>query len=230
MEGDDDDDDDDDEDEDDDEVRQASAFVDSEGNTHLIVVDEDEDDFIVYGDACCAASVTQKFDGARYLNSRDEKSEFAASSSNGRLTGALEFRKHDYRFSLDMHSAYAQGVSLQSLAGVYTRTTYLLGAPLSTLTITIDSDGALTGSHSNGCVLNGSASVPEPTRNIVRFSVRVDSCGTQLGSSRRWNGEYTGLGALLRNSPIPGNAGAREDTLLLSLVGPTWLGLMSVGK
>lgn len=194
------------------------------------MLEEQDDDFLVYGDACCAASVNQKFDGARYLSSRDEQSDFRAALATGQLTGELEFRNHDYRFALSLHGASSQGVSMQQLAGVYTRTTHFLGLPLSTLTISINGDGVLTGSHSSGCVLNGSASIPDAARNIVRFDVRMEQCGSQFGSSRSWNGEYTGLGALLRNSPAPGNSGSREDTLLLSLVGPTWLGLMSVGR
>jgi hypothetical protein len=208
----------------------ATGFVDQQGNLHLIVNEEDADDFLVYGNACCAASVDEKFEGARYLNTRSEKADFAASLAESRLAGEFTFRERDYEFSLTPDSAFSQALTLQELGGVYTRTTpQLLGPPL-TLTVAINADGALTGSHSNGCVLDGTVAVPDPSRNMLRFNLKVENCGTSLSSSQRWNGDYTGLGVLLRDAPVPGNSGALEDTLLLSLVGPTWFGLLSVGR
>ena len=211
-------------------TRDATAFVDQSGETHLIVTDEAASEFVVYGNGCCEASISETFGGTRYLDTREEEADFAASLSGGGMTGAVEFRKDDYQFSLASSSAYTQSLGLQDLAGVYTRTTTrTLGSPL-TLTLAIDADGRITGSHSNGCVFEGSASIPDASRNMVRFTMSVANCGEQFGSSSRWNGDYTGLGVLLRDAPAPDNAGTREDTLLLSLVGPTWLGLLSVGK
>jgi hypothetical protein len=217
-------------DEDSSRTRDATALVDQSGDTHLIVIDDEADDFVVYGNGCCDASISEKFDGARYLDTRDEQSDFAASLSGEGMVGEFEFRKDDYQFSLAASNAYAQPLGLQDLAGVYTRTTSRGFGPPVTLTLAISADGLITGSHSNGCVFAGSASIPDVSHSMVRFTMSVNNCGDQFASSRRWNGEYTGLGILLRDAPAPGNAGARENTLLLSLVGPTWLGLLSVGK
>ena len=211
-------------------TRDATAFVDQSGETHLIVIDEEVSEFVVYGNGCCETSISDTFGGTRYLDTREEQADFAASLSGGGMTGAVEFRKDDYQFSLASSSAYAQPLGLQDLAGVYTRTTSRGFGPPLTLTLAINADGLITGSHSNGCVFAGSVSIPDASRNMVRFTMSVANCGEQFGSSRRWNGDYTGLGVLLRDAPAPDNAGAREDTLLLSLVGPTWLGLLSVGR
>ncbi|MGH8176619.1 MAG: hypothetical protein ACREV5_10200 [Steroidobacter sp.] len=222
---------DDDDDDDSQSERHATAFVDQFGNAHLVVGDDDgSDDFVVYGNVCCETTINEKFDGARYLSTRDEKADFAARLSSGRLVGDFEFRDHEYGFSLAPSGAYSQSLTLPDLAGVYTRSTPQLFGPPLTLTLAINGNGLITGSHSNGCIFDGSVAIPDTTRNMVRFNLKVDNCGTQISSSRRWNGDYTGLGVLLRDAPAPGNSGARENTLLLSLVGPTWLGLLSVGE
>ncbi len=209
--------------------RSGVAFVDRDGRTHVAVLEEVSDDFLVYGEACCAASVDGEFGAERYLKSDDATSELKAELASGRLVGELEFRDREYEFSLAADGAYSQPVTAQELAGVYTRTTsVLLGSQ--TLTITIDPDGRLTGSHTNGCTFNGSTAIPDAARNMIRFDVQIDGCGTTFSSSRRWNGEYTGLGVLLRDAPAPGDGAAREDALQFSLIGPTWFGLLSVGR
>jgi hypothetical protein len=209
--------------------RPGVALIDREGRTHVAVLEDSADDFLVYGEACCEAELEAEFGGERYLRSDDESAEVKAELASGRLGGEFEFRKRTYEFSLAPDAAYAQGVTLQDLAGVYSRSTSsLLGRQ--TLTIALDASGRLTGSHSNGCTYEGSATIPDPTRNMIRFAVQIDGCGSQTSSSRRWNGAYTGLGVLLRDAPAPGDAAAREDTLQFSLIGPTWFGLLSVGK
>jgi hypothetical protein len=210
--------------------RAGVAFVDRDGRTHVAVLEEASDGFLVYGEACCDASVEADFGGERYLRSDDESSEVKAELASGRLVGELEFRNREYQFSLAPDRASSQSLALQDLTGVYTRNMPQLIGPPATLTITIDANGRLTGSHTNGCVFNGATAIPDAARNMIRFEVQIDSCGSQFSSSRRWNGAYTGLGVLLRDAPVPGNAGATEDTLEFSLIGPTWFGLLSVGK
>jgi hypothetical protein len=209
--------------------RPGLAFVDGEGRTHVVVLEEEGDDFLVYGEVCCEATVEAEFGGERYLKTDDESAEIRAELASGRLAGELGFRKREYAFSFAPDAAYSQALTVQELAGVYTRIIpQLFGQQ--TLTITIDANGRLTGAHSNGCVFNGTATIPDATRNMVRFAVEIDSCGSQFSSSRRWNGAYTGLGLLLRDVPVPGDTAARENALQFSLIGPTWFGLLSVGK
>ncbi|HEX2492569.1 MAG TPA: hypothetical protein VHK24_02250 [Steroidobacter sp.] len=209
-------------------LRDATAFIDVQGDMHLVVDGEDGSDFLVYGNVCCATDVDEKVAGARYLKDGSDSADFTASFKDGRLTGVFEFRERTYHFSVTPDGAYHQSLALQHLAGVYTRTfSQQFGSPL-TLSVAIDATGRVSGSYSNGCVLDGSASIADASRNMVRFDLQIENCGTQASSSRRWNGHYSGLGVLLRNAPAPD--GLREDTLLFSLVGPTWLGLISIGK
>ena len=87
-----------------------------------------------------------------------------------------------------------------------------------TLTVTIESNGTLTGSYSNGCVFNGNASIPDAAHNMVRLQIDLANCGSQ-GSSKQWNGAYTGLGLL-----------TGDDVFYHSVIGPTWLGPQSVER
>ena len=63
----------------------------------------------------------------------------------------------------------------------------------------------------------------------VRARIELTDCGS-FQSSRRWNGEYRGLGVLLRNATSPSDGSTREDIFYHSLIGPTWFGPFDVGK
>lgn len=197
---------------------------------HLMVLREDDDpEFVLHGNICCAPRAEQELGGHRYLDTREHDAEIDAERANDSLQGAFEFRRRDYEFTLDALPAYDQALTLPSLAGVYTRSVDRgPGSPWS-MTLTIDANGALTGSHSNGCVFNGTVGIPEG-RNLVRMDIALSSCGEGGDSSRRWNGTYSGFGVLLENSTSPTDGATREDTFYFSLVGPTWLGAMSVGR
>ena len=67
--------------------------------------------------------------------------------------------------------------------------------------MTIDADGRLTGSYSNGCVFNGNASIPDASHNMVQLQIDLANCGSQ-GSSKQWNGAYSGLGVLLSGDDV----------------------------
>ena len=77
---------------------------------------------------------------------------------------------------------------------MYTQSTQTILGEEVTLTVTIDASGQLTGSYSNGCVFNGNASIPDATHNMVQLQIDLANCGSQ-GSSKAWNGAYSGLGA-----------------------------------
>lgn len=210
-------------------AREGIAFVDLQGDMQLMVLrDRDEPEFVVHGNVCCDATAEEEIEGNRYLNTRDEEAEIEVALSDGRLAGELGFRDRDYEFSLAPLAAYNEPLTLQDLAGVYTRTD-ASGLIPQTMTMTIDPDGRLTGSQSNGCILNGTVSVPDSTRNMVSLEIELSECGG-FGSSRRWNGSYRGLGVLLRDAISPSDGVTREDIFYHSIVGPTWLGPQSVGR
>lgn len=54
------------------------------------------------------------------------------------------------------------------------------------LSLVFDDDGDITGSDQNGCVYNGSTSIPNDTINIYRMSLHIESCGDL-------DGKYSGL-------------------------------------
>lgn len=216
-------------DEDSDRTRDGIAFVDLQGDMQLMVLrDGEEPEFVVYGNVCCEAGAEEEIEGYRYRSTRDEQARIEITLSDGRLVGAVEFRGRDYELSLAPLAVYDEPLTLQELAGVYTRTDAPGFAP-QTLTVTIDPDGSLTGSHSSGCILNGTVSNPNPIRNMVRLEFELTECGG-FGSSRRWNGSYRGHGVLLRSATSPTDGATREDIFFHSSVGPTWLGPQSVGR
>lgn len=85
------------------------------------------------------------------------------------------------------------------------------------LTITIQSDGTLTGSDTTGCVLNGSVSAPDASVNVYQFNVDVSNCpsttrGSQTYTASQVNGTYTGLGYV-----SPGTSSSGSDELIIVL-------------
>lgn len=211
----------------------AVALIDHTGEAQLIVLGEssgDDAQFVLYGNLCCEHRFDEGIAGKRFLNNRDEEARVDVGIDNGRLVGDMEFRNRSYAVNLAPSAEYNQSLTLQSLAGVYTQTTTpLLGLP-TTMTLTIDANGQVTGSHTNGCTFNGSASIPDAQHNMVQLTIEVSSCGNRLGSSKQWNGGYEGLGLLLRNAVSPSNPALREDVFYHSVIGPTWLGPQQVGR
>jgi hypothetical protein len=211
-------------------VRDGVALVDLSGDLQLLVLEDGASpQFVLHGNLCCERRADGRVDGQRYLETRERKSVLEVQLTGGRLTGNFNFRDRDYEFSLSPENVYREALTLPSLAGVYTRTTNQAFGPPLTLTITIDANGAVSGSHSNGCVFGGSASIPNASRNMVLLNIEVSDCGS-FQSSRRWNGEYRGLGILLRNTASPGAGSSREDVFYHSLVGPTWFGPFDVAR
>lgn len=211
-------------------ARDGIAFVESSGDLHFLVLRDDASELVLHGNLCCAPSAEQPLGAHRYLEDREREATMQAERGADALKGAFEFRDEDYEFTLHAQPDYEQSVTLETLAGIYTRTTTRgPGAPF-TLTLDVAPSGAVTGSHSNGCLFNGTASIPDAGRNLVRFEITVSGCRRGSGNARRWNGSYRGFGVLLRDATSPSDNATREDTLYLSLVGPTWLGLLSVGR
>jgi hypothetical protein len=209
--------------------RMGVAFVDRSGDMQVLAVREnDEPEFVLHGNVCCAESEQRNVAARRYLSTRDDEAELEARTASGSLQGRFELRNRAYEFELDPRAAYAQALTLADLAGVYTRSIANEDGA-DTMTLTIDPDGTLTGSHSNGCIFNGTVAIPDPARNMVQLSVELSSCGGR-GSSRRWNGDYRGLGVLLRDVPSPNDGTTRADVFHHSLIGPTWLGPFELAR
>ncbi len=207
-------------------MRDAEAFVDSDGDVHLMVLARagqpaDDPFFVLHGNICCEDRYDDRLNGKRYLVTRNDNSRVRVSVSNRLLIGELDFRQRRYDLSLARAAAYDSSLRLTQLAGVYVQTE---STPLSSaiLTLAIDAQGQLTGSHTNGCAYNGHVAIPDPARNMVRLEIELSGCRNTLTSSNRWNGKYEGLGVL--------KSSAEGTVLYHSLVGATWLGPQSPAK
>lgn len=215
--------------------RDAVALIDHGGEAQLMVLaaDNDDDDgdgdrrdFVLYGNLCCAASFDDDIVGTRFHDRRNEDGKVKIALAGGSLTGEIEFRNNRYTVHLAPSADYGRRLSLQDLAGVYTQSGLTIGT---TMTLSIDVNGRLTGSNANGCAFDGGVSIPNPERNMVRLQVAMSGCGSSRFSEKQWNGSYDGLG-LLRNAASPNNASVRQDVFYHSMVGPTWQGPQSVGR
>jgi hypothetical protein len=210
-------------------VHEAVALIDHAGETQFMVLaaqnGDDDPQFVLHGNLCCDTSnETDDLAGRRFLSSHNEEAELDIQRSGNQLSGALEFRRRDYEFDLTFSAEYTSALTMQALAGVYTQS-----LNSSTLTLTIDPSGQITGSHTNGCAVNGTVSIPETARNMVELTYDMTGCGDQFGSSRSWNGRYSGVGLLLPNAPMQGTP-SRADVFYHSTVGPTWFGPQTVGR
>ena len=106
----------------------------------------------------------------------------------------------DTQSTLRYQSAlYNRTASLSKVAGVY-----MFNNGPYTATISINSNGQLTGSDADGCVLNGTVSVPKSSHNDYHVTANVESCPS--------SGAYAGE-ALLDDS----SNGGQDNVLLLAI-------------
>lgn len=200
----------------------AVALIDAEGNAQWVMLRTgllQDDGFVVSANVCCESQFEDDVTGKELGETRTHDARIDAEVDGGVLSGKLRFRGEEYQFTLNASSDYNRSVSLAALAGVYTqRTDTILGEEV-TLTVTIDANGQLTGSYSNGCMFNGNASIPDASHNMVQLQIDLANCGS-MGSSKAWNGAYSGLGVLLSGDAI----------FYHSVIGPTWFGPQSVER
>jgi hypothetical protein len=200
----------------------AVALIDAQGNAQWLLTRQgvlEEDGFVLFGNVCCEASFDDNVTAKELGETRTRNASIEVAATGGALRGGLRFNGDDYSFTLPPSADYNRAVSLAALAGVYTqRESTLLGEEV-TLTVTIDANGRLSGSYSNGCVFNGSASIPDAAHNMVQLQVDLANCGSH-GSSKQWNGAYAGLGVLLSG----------DEVFFHSVIGPTWFGPQSVER
>jgi hypothetical protein len=89
-------------------------------------------------------------------------------------------------FTVPYDRGFERPSSFDALQGSYTT---FLGSGY-TLTITVHADGEVTGSDTNGCIVQGRASVPQPAVNTYGMTLDVSACGKS-------DGRYEGSAALL---------------------------------
>ena len=201
---------------------------------HMIVSDSGglatTPQFVVHGNVCCESKVKLDLPARRALDARTDTAKFEAEVKESALKGKFKIRGDDYEFELARSARYGETLALADLAGTYTRNVLVFLGPSTTYTVTLDASGRLTGSHTNGCVYNGTATVPDAPRNIVKLAVQLSNCPSSITGSGSLNGSYSGLGILLRDIAAPSNPLMRADVLYHSLVGPAWLGPQPVER
>jgi len=101
-------------------------------------------------------------------------------------------------YTLDYDNVHARPSSLASLAD-----TWFFTDGAYSLFLSIDGNGDITGSDTDGCVFNGSSFIPDAAFNTYALTIDLSGCGA-------FNGTYQGL-AFLTDSV------ATEDTLVVAL-------------
>jgi hypothetical protein len=201
---------------------EAVALVDADGNAQWFLTRNGlfgDENFVISANVCCESQFDDDATGKVLGETRTRDARIDAEVDGDALRGELRFRGEEYPFTLNRSADYDRGISLATLAGVYTQSTQTILGEQVTLTVTIDASGQLNGSYSNGCVFDGSASIPDSSHNMVRLQIDLANCGSQ-GSSKSWNGSYAGLGLLL----------SQNDVFYHSVIGPTWFGPQSVER
>lgn len=79
-------------------------------------------------------------------------------------------------FDLTYSKTFDRSSSLALVAGIWSST---LG--YDTTTITIQNDGTLDGSDSDGCYYSGKVSTPNTSKNIYRLNLTISNCGELNG-------------------------------------------------
>lgn len=221
-------------DDDDDDRYGARALITAAGDMHFFVSADTDfasaPQFLVYGNVCCASQVDARLASRAYLGEREIAARFRATLRGDVWRGQVSIRGDEYEFTLQRSSRYAETLTLAELAGIYSRTVHARLDNAGTYTLTVDPSGQLTGSHTNGCIYNGSVVVPNPLRNLVLLEVTVSNCRRGRSNDGFPNGRYSGLGLLVRDTPVQNDFGRRTNVFLHSLVGPSWLGQQAVER
>ena len=125
------------------------------------------------------------FDGTSWQTQGGTISGEATSETTATITATAP--GYESVSTLERDDQYSDlGVTLAGLSGTYT-----MSAPgIFTTSVTIASDGIITGSDETGCVFNGNVAIPDPSINVYEVTYSANNCA----DSQR-NGDYSGLGA-----------------------------------
>jgi len=98
------------------------------------------------------------------------------------------------RFVLNYVSLYEEPSMLCLLEGIWTFSQASSSGAVFTFTLSIDPDGTVFGSHTAGCVYNGTFGIIDTRYNVYRLSLDASLCGELDGS-------YEGLATLSETQP-----------------------------
>jgi len=103
--------------------------------------------------------------------------------------GSYTWEQDFGRFVLNYISTYEEPSELSKLEGIWTFSQASSSGLTFTLTLTIDPDGTVFGSTTDGCVFNGKFNIIDSQYNIYRLFLETSLCGDLDGS-------YEGLATL----------------------------------
>lgn len=113
-------------------------------------------------------------------------------SDNGDLANRYEAAWLDQSADFELSP-----LSLESVAGTYaTQPTGETGAFENVTSLTINSDGSVTGQDTLGCTMNGEAAIPASTQGLIEVNLVIEGCGPSMTKpADERNGTYSGLAA-----------------------------------
>ena len=127
------------------------------------------------------------FSGGDALDSIVELNGVVVTKDN--IQGDYTWGEDFGRFVLNYSPLYEQSSSLSKLEGMWTFNEASSGGTIFTITITVDPDGTLFGSNTEGCIYNGKFGIIDSRYNVYSMSIELSLCGDL-------NGEYEGLAFL----------------------------------
>ena len=189
-----------------DETNEAIAFITEAGTLRMLSDDGEQTigDVTVTGTSFTASITSYAPNGMVFdINNSPVLSGTAEGEINERssLSGTTTVENQvTSTFSFTYDSAYEQTSSLSAISGRYSdsdETGY-------TETYTINDQGVITGSDSDGCQFSGQVQIINSDFNLYRIEITVTNCG-------ELNDDYAGLAALLDDGDtlgvsISGNA------------------------
>ncbi|MCM0613387.1 hypothetical protein KFJ24_12970 [Marinobacter sediminum] len=129
----------------------------------------------------------------------NESWELTSGSISGTVTSSetAELRATASGFysdsTLQRENTYSDlGITLSDISGTYTMDEpgYL------TSSVTIASDGTVTGSDQTGCVFNGQITIPDQSINVFEVDYSSSNCGSlSYASASDRNGDFSGIGS-----------------------------------
>jgi hypothetical protein len=139
------------------------------------------------------------------------------------LTGEITEGAARYSFSVE-HQPSTTPLTVSALAGTYTgRTAYQ--TTVRNWTLTIESDGRITGADDYACLWSGSAAVSQAS--VFKLSLTAAGCAADPLAAK--NGNYVALGRLVEaqasHPTYPG-----QVTIEFATFGPAWIGYRTLAR
>jgi hypothetical protein len=178
---------------------------------------------VAYADNCCT-NIARPATVLRMDGLTNPGAITGSTFNNATLEGDLTVAAGRYSFKLTQRSS-ATPLTSDTLAGTYTGSTALQTATARYWTLTIETNGRITGADDFGCQWSGSAAVS--SMNVFKLALTAAGCSADPLAPK--NGRYTALGRLVEaqaaHPTYPG-----QVTIEFATFGLAWLGYRTLAK